>query len=65
MTCNTKLTLKERKALCFALSYIENSIKRGAAGLIAGAENVGVKTETLKALARKFCGSLEESEDDR
>ena len=60
-----ELGIKERKALCFAMTYVVESLKRGAKGIVAGAESVGVKSETLKALAEKFCGSLEGSEDDR
>ena len=59
-----ELGAKERKALCFALTYITESLSRGAKGLIAGAESVGVKPETITALADKFCGSLKGREDD-
>ena len=57
------LTTTERKALCFAMTYVVESLKRGAKGILDGAESVGVEPETLKALAEKFCGSLEDDSD--
>tara|TARA_Y100001949_G_C15913510_1_gene297938 strand:+ start:424 stop:636 length:213 start_codon:yes stop_codon:yes gene_type:complete len=62
--CNHYLSAEERKALCFSMTYITESLKRGAKGLIAGAENVGVERKALRSLADKFCDSLKGCKDD-